>query len=139
MKKIIVFIALFIFANLLISPVSALNLINDTKKADITGDSSTAAKLAGPSGAGYNTAVTLPDVIATIIRMVLAVLGTIFIVLMFVAGNDWMQAAGNDEKVKKSKDTIVNLLIGLCIVLVAYALTYGMGGLLSGMLLKPSN
>lgn len=137
MKKITAFIALFIFANLLISPASALNLINETKKAEIIGASGTAQSLAG--GAGYDTNLGLTDVIATIIRIVLAVLGTIFVVLIFVAGNDWMQAGGNEEKVKKSKDTILNLFIGLCIILVAYALTYGMGGILSGMLLKPSN
>lgn len=136
MKKIIVFITLFIFANLLISPVSALNLINDAKKADIIGASSTTANLAGPNGAGYNTNLELSDIIATIIRIVLSILGTIFLILIFVAGNEWMQAGGNEEKVKKSKDTIMNLLIGLCVVLVAFALTYGMGGLLSGMLLN---
>lgn len=135
MKKIFVFISLFIFANLIISPVSALNLINQDKINDTVGASGVTANLAGGNGAGYDTNVGLTDIIANIIRMVLVVLGIIFIVLIFVAGNDWMQAAGNEEKVKKSKSTIINLIIGLCIILIAYALTAGLGGLVSNMLL----
>lgn len=135
MKKIFVFISLFIFANLIISPVSALNLINQNKINDTVGPSGTMSTLAGGNGAGYDTNVGLSDIIANIIRMVLAVLGTIFIVLIFVAGNDWMQAAGNEEKVKKSKSTITNLIIGLCVILIAYTITAYLGGLISNMLL----
>ncbi|HBA37053.1 TPA: hypothetical protein DCZ15_04280 [Candidatus Falkowbacteria bacterium] len=74
---------------------------------------------------------SLENIISTGIRVFLSILGTIFIVLMFVAGNNWMQAAGNEEKIKKSKATIQNLLIGLSLVLVAYALASGLGGLLA--------
>lgn len=135
MKKIFVFISLFIFANLIISPVSALNLINKDKINDTVGPSGTMTTLAGGNGAGYDTNVGLSDIIANIVKMVLAVLGTIFIVLIFVAGNDWMQAAGNEEKVKKSKSTITNLIIGLCVILIAYTITAYLGGLISNMLL----
>lgn len=136
MKKAIILLSLFIFANLIISPVSALNLIEANKINDLTGSSGATANLAGANGAGYDTNnVTLEKMIANIIRMVLAVLGTIFLILMFVAGNDWMQAAGNEEKVKKSISTIRNLILGLCVVLIAYAMASGLGGLISSMLL----
>lgn len=137
MKKLIIFIAIFVSTSLLFSPVnaanpSALNLIQPDKTTEILGATN---KLAGTDGAGYNTDTTIEDIVASIIKMVLTALGTIFIILIFVSGNDWMQAAGNEEKVKKSKATIRNLIIGLCLVLLAYALTFGMGGMLAGMLL----
>ena len=69
MKKLIIFIALFAFANLLISPVnagnpSALNLIQPEKTAEMLGATN---KLAGADGAGYNTDNTIEDIIAGII------------------------------------------------------------------------
>lgn len=137
MKKILVIVTLFIFTNLIFAPITPvnaqLNLINDDK----TTDMKQAAKVVAESGGdGYDTTVTFSDILGTIVRIVLSILGTIFIVLIFVAGNDWMQAAGNEEKVKKSKAIIRNLLIGLCVILVAYALTIGMGGgVLSSILL----
>lgn len=133
--KINIFItALFVLTFFCIYPASAqLNLITPDKKAEITGASGTVHNLA--SDAGYDTSLGLADLIATIVRIVLAIIGTIFLVLTFIAGNDWMQAHGSEEKVKKSKDTIRNLVIGLCLILIAYALTYGLGGLLTKMLL----
>lgn len=79
---------------------------------------------------------SLETMIATAIKIVLASLGTMFIVLMFVAGNSWMQAAGNEEKIKKSKARIQSLIVGLVIIMIAYALSSGFSGLLSSVLLK---
>jgi len=90
---------------------------------------------AATTGDNYDTTTDLEDIISTIIKIILSLLGAIFILLMFLAGNNWIQAAGNDEKVKKSKDTILNLLIGLTLILIAYALSSGFGGILSSFLL----
>ncbi|MFA5184545.1 MAG: hypothetical protein WC456_03390 [Patescibacteria group bacterium] len=87
------------------------------------------------SSSDYNTATSLEDIIATVVRVILSALGLIFILLMFLAGNDWVQAAGNEEKVKKSKDTIRNLAIGLALVLIAYALASGFGKIVSSIVL----
>ncbi|MCX6794992.1 MAG: hypothetical protein NTY31_03365 [Candidatus Falkowbacteria bacterium] len=78
----------------------------------------------------YDTSVTLENRISTIIRIALSVLGAIFLVLMFWTGNNWMQAAGNEEKVKKAKTAVRNLLIGVVLILIAYALSSGFSGLL---------
>ena len=64
----------------------------------------------------------LENIISTGIRVFLSILGTIFIVLMFVAGNNWMQAAGNEEKIKKAQSTIKSALIGLIVSLSAWSL-----------------
>ena len=67
---------------------------------------------------------TLLDNIATIIQVVLGLLGTIFVILMIYAGILWMTAGGNDTQVKKAQNIIQRAAIGLLIVVLAYAITY---------------
>ena len=67
---------------------------------------------------------TLLDNIATIIQVVLGLLGTIFVILMIYAGILWMTAGGNDTQVKKAQNIIQRAAIGLFIVVLAYAITY---------------
>ena len=63
------------------------------------------------------------DVIARVIKIVLGFLGTIAVVLIIVAGFQWMTAAGNEDKVKKAQKIMTAAVIGLVIVLMAYALS----------------
>ena len=67
---------------------------------------------------------TFTEAIAKVIKIVLGFLGVIFIILILYAGFTWMTAAGNEEKVKKAKDIMVAAVIGVTIVLMAYAITY---------------
>jgi hypothetical protein len=62
-------------------------------------------------------------IVAYGIRILLSLLGLIFVVLIIYAGFLWMTAAGNEEKIKKSKDIMIAAVIGLAIVLSAYAIT----------------
>jgi len=66
----------------------------------------------------------LANVIATIIKVVLGFLATIFLVLIVIAGFQWMTAGGNEEQIKSARSRMVNAIIGLVIVLMAYAITY---------------
>jgi hypothetical protein len=74
--------------------------------------------------AGYKGGVQIEDVIGTVINTVLAVLGIIFLTLTVYAGYMWMTAGGDEGKVEKAKETISRSVIGLVIVLAAYAITY---------------
>ena len=74
-------------------------------------------------GAGF-TNIGLGSIIATIISIVLSLLALIFLVLTIMAGFKWMNAGGNEEEVKKAQTTLKNAVIGLVIVLAAYAITY---------------
>ncbi len=80
---------------------------------------------AGESGAGIaGSGPTDPRVVAAnIIKMALGAIGTIFMVLIVYAGFLWMTAGGEEEKTSKAKKLIFNAVIGLVIVLSAYALT----------------
>lgn len=62
--------------------------------------------------------------IANIIAAVLAVTGTIFLILTVSAGIMWMTAAGNEDKITKAKKMITSSIVGLGVCLLAYTITY---------------
>lgn len=74
-------------------------------------------------GAGYDD-TTLSESVGMIIKVFLGVLGVIFIILLIVAGFNWMTAAGDEEKIKKAMATIRMAIIGLVIIVSAYSITY---------------
>ncbi|HCC83450.1 TPA: hypothetical protein DEP96_01215 [Candidatus Uhrbacteria bacterium] len=117
LKNILVAAALFAlpFAPMLVpSAHAALNL---TDKLDT---------VAGSTGAGYDqaTATTLTDTIGQLISVLLGFLGVIFLILIIYAGLLWMTAAGNEDKVKKAQGILMSSVIGLIILLSAYAISY---------------
>jgi type IV secretory pathway VirB2 component (pilin) len=61
--------------------------------------------------------------VAKIIRVGLGLLGTIAVVLVIYAGFLWMTAAGNQDKIKRAKDVLRAAVIGLVIILSAFAIT----------------
>lgn len=65
--------------------------------------------------------------IAGIIKEVLTVLGSIFLLLTVYAGYQLMSARGDEAKVEKAQKTIQAAVIGLTIVLAAYAITSFIG------------
>lgn len=78
--------------------------------------------LVGSSG-GLGQA-SVGSIVATIIQAGLGLLAAIFLILMILAGFRWMTAGGNEAQVKKAQETITTAIIGLVIVLAAYAITY---------------
>lgn len=61
-------------------------------------------------------------IVARIIRIVLELLGIIALAIIIYAGFKWMTAAGDEQKVEDAKKQLVNGLIGLVIILVAYSI-----------------
>ena len=104
----------FIFT---ISPVYADLNLGDAFK--IGGPLNEAAK-----GAGYKESTTVEEIIGWILTVVLSFLGVIFLVLMVYGGYNWMTARGNEEQVKKAQEAITAAVIGLVIVILAYAISY---------------
>ncbi len=60
--------------------------------------------------------------IAKIIRVAMGLLGIIAVVIILIGGFTWMTAGGNDEKVGEAKKWIFSGIIGLVIILSAYAI-----------------
>lgn len=73
---------------------------------------------------GFNTGTSVGLIIANIITIVLSLLGIIFVILVITSGFGWMTAGGNDEKIKKSQERLKSAIIGLIIIVAAYAITY---------------
>lgn len=65
-------------------------------------------------------AENLNRVVGGIVQNILALTGVIFMLMIVVAGDLWMTAGGNEEKLKKARDMIFNGVIGLAIVFAAY-------------------
>ena len=75
-------------------------------------------------GAGFASGQEPGVTVAFLISAFLGLLGIIFIILIIIAGFWWMTAGGEEEKVRKSKTMMTRAVIGLIIVLCAYAITY---------------
>lgn len=65
--------------------------------------------------------------VGTIVGIALSFVGVLFLILIIYAGVSWMTAAGNEQQVSKAKDIIIAAVIGLVIVLSAYAITRFIG------------
>lgn len=66
-------------------------------------------------------------VVANIIKIVLSTIGIFFIILIIMAGYWRITAHGQEEKIQKSNKTIMGAIIGLAVVMLAYAITYFIG------------
>lgn len=77
-------------------------------------------------------ATNLPALVGNIISVVLGFLGIVFIILIVYAGIKWMMAQGEAEKTKEATRMIQQAVVGLVIVVAAYAISnYVIGALLT--------
>lgn len=84
--------------------------------------------------AGINQNGDLIQIIGRIINIVLGFLGVILLILFLYAGFLWMTAADNAAKVQQAKTIMKNAIIGLVIIVAAFAITSYIMSLLSGNL-----
>lgn len=105
--SIFLFLAVLVFNFLVPAQVSALNL-----------------------GMEYAENLDLPvaedddvrDMAVTIIKYLITFLGIIAVAIILYGGFVWMTAAGNDDRVSKAKNIIIAGVIGLVIVIAAFAI-----------------
>ena len=71
---------------------------------------------------GWTDTKDIRVVIATIIRTAMGFLGIVAVVIILIGGFKWMTAGGSEEKVGEAKKLIIAGVIGLAIVLAAYAI-----------------
>ena len=74
---------------------------------------------------GEDTGLGKQDVrqtISKIINVALGLLGIVAVVIMLIGGFEWMTAGGNEEKVTSAKSRIFMGILGLAIILSAYAI-----------------
>ncbi len=74
--------------------------------------------------AGLKGDTDLSSLIGRILGVVFSLMGLLLVVLLVIGGFMWMTSGGSDEKVKKAKGLMANAVIGLIIVILAYAATH---------------
>ncbi len=112
-KKLFIFCILFFVCNLFF--VSFVN-------AKYTAENAEHFLNEANKGAG----VEQTDVItlsSRIVKVGLTAVSLVFFILIFYAGYRWLMARGEEEKIKKARDTIIASIIGLVIVVGSYAIT----------------
>ena len=75
------------------------------------------------AGGTYDTNLTATVFIGNLIRTLIAATGILFLVITVYAGILYMTAMGDDSKIKKAKGMLTSSVIGIVIVVGAYALT----------------
>ncbi|MFA6511766.1 MAG: pilin [Patescibacteria group bacterium] len=76
---------------------------------------------------GLGTA-DLKDTVVNIIQWVLGILALVAVVMIIIGGFQWMTAAGSEERIEKAKKIISSAVIGLIIVLLAWAIVIFVAG-----------
>lgn len=70
-----------------------------------------------------NATTDLQSSIGSILSVVYTVIGIVAVVMIILGGVNYAMSQGDPGKVKKGKDTIMYGIIGLIIVLLAFAIT----------------
>lgn len=109
-------LGIFLLAIFLVGPVLAQSGFTDDMNAQL-------GAAAGESGAGFGAPKDPREIVATTIRILLGLLGTIFLCLTLYAGYLWMTAGGNEDEVTKAKTLLTQAVIGLMVILMSYAIT----------------
>jgi cbb3-type cytochrome oxidase subunit 3 len=127
MKRIIFYLIIFFLSFSLFSvQVEAKTVIegfNETVKEGLLGGKEVSNGTLAQAG----VISSLPQIIGRIVGAGLAFLGVVFLLLMIYGGFIWMLARGNEQEVEKAKNLIQAAVIGLMIVLSAYAITAFIG------------
>ncbi len=75
------------------------------------------------AGVGNTGKVPLPTVIGSVIQSALTFLGIIFLALIVYAGFVWLLARGRQEEIERAQKIIESSVIGLIVVILAYAIS----------------
>jgi hypothetical protein len=119
-KKILILACSFALVSFLLIPLQSILATSDAADSGALLQEVGTETGLGSSGDGQTQLV---KIITTVINVILSLLGVILFVLIVYGGVLWMTSRGNEENVKKAKDIITDAIIGLVIVLAAYAIS----------------
>ncbi len=108
-----------IAATLLAAPVAHAQLLGNLEST-------------GQAGYGVSQPKSVGATVGSIINTFLGILGILAVALIVYAGFLWMTARGNEKQVEKARDILTQAIIGLVIILTAYAIAkFVVGSLLA--------
>jgi len=61
--------------------------------------------------------------VAALIQTAISLIGLIMVVLIVYAGFLWLTARGNDQQVERAQSYIKNAILGIIVIMMAYAIT----------------
>jgi amino acid transporter len=118
-------LSLFLIIFLLVLPTIIFFTPNSVIADENLAESQVGLETIGQSSFGYgNKNIDFRIQVIRIINLSLSFLGVIFVGLIVFSGYEWMVAGGNDDKVAKAKKRLINAVIGLCIVLASWTISY---------------
>lgn len=79
-------------------------------------------------GINANSREDIVDLIAEVIDWALYISGAIAVIFVIVGGYRYLTAGGNEETATKGRQTVVNALIGLVIIILAYVIVNAVVG-----------
>jgi len=118
LKKIVV----MAMALLVLTPVMAFSLpVLAANSGDLNpwGNDTLKDNIQGTTGLGERDP---RDIAASVIRIILGFLGIVAVIIILLGGFKWMTAGGNEDKVGEAKKLIVAGIIGLVIIVAAFAI-----------------
>lgn len=71
---------------------------------------------------GITSATTLKDLIINIIRIMLMFAGIIAVVFVIIGGYMYITSGGNAEQAEKGKNTVVNAIVGIVMIILSYVI-----------------
>ncbi len=71
---------------------------------------------------GLNSSQSLPELIANVIRLMLLFAGAIAVVFVIIGGYQYLTSGGNEEAAEKGKKTLINAIIGVVVIILAYVI-----------------
>ena len=81
---------------------------------------------------GLAGATSLSGFLVEVIKILLSFAGIVAVVMLVVGGYWYMAAGGNEEMAEKGKNTILNFVIGLVVIVLAYTLVSILSSFLTG-------
>lgn len=88
---------------------------------------------------GDNPLIAITKVVSTVIGIITVSAGIYFLFQLLIGAFTWMISSGDKGKLTQAQDRMIHAVIGLIIVVAAYAITSVVGGLLGFDILNPQN
>lgn len=120
MKKILLKkIMVMVMALIVLTPVLTFSLPAVADELDPWGSNTLKNNVRDITGLGERDP---RNIAASVIRIILGFLGIVAVVIILLGGFKWMTAGGNEDKVGEAKKLITAGVIGLVIIIAAFAI-----------------
>ena len=96
-----------------------------SKCANVTGSvlSNSSLLNSATKNSGMSTSTTVPQIIGSVIRVILSVSGTVALIFIIWGGIKWMISKGKEDSIKEARKLMTSGMIGIAIIAAAYAIT----------------